>query len=95
VCFDLLGIDIFPVGENDDFLAASADEEVAAGIEVAEISGVQPAVAEHVGAGLGPVPISFHDDGAANGNLARGRRAFFDGFGIDDFGFDSGKGRSD
>ena len=46
VGFDLFGINVFAVGEDDEFLAASGDEQIAAGIEVAEVAGIKPAVLE-------------------------------------------------
>src|SRR5207244_5041757 len=54
---------------DDEVLRPAADEELAAG-EVAEIPGVQPAVAQRLGGGLGILEVALHhrrparDDGA-------------------------------
>ena len=95
VRLDLFGIDILSVGEHDDFLAPSSDKEIAAGIEITEIARVEPAVAQHFGRRLGPLPISLHHDRAANGNFAYGLGAIFGGFRIDDFAFNAGEWRPD
>ena len=92
---DLLGIDIFSIGEHDDFLAAPGNEKVAAGIEIAQIAGIEPSVAKHVGCGFRAIPISLHHDRAADGNLTRRLRAFFHRLRVHDFCFDTGKRPSD
>ena len=76
-------------------LRAPGDEQIAAGIEVAEIAGVEPSVAKHLGCGFRAIPISLHHDRAADRNLTRGRRAFFHRLRVHDFCFDSGKRPSD
>src|SRR6266852_9682498 len=70
VRLDLLGIHIFSISEDDDFLASPGDEKIAAGIEVAQITGIEPSVAKDLGRSLGAIPISLHDDRAADRNLA-------------------------
>ena len=72
---DLLGIDIFPIGEDDDFLAPPRDEEIAIGIEIAQITGVEPPLAQHLRRGFRTIPISLHYDRASNRNLTRWNRA--------------------
>ena len=74
---DLFGINILSIGEHDHFLAPPGDKEIAAGIEVAQIAGVEPAVAQHLSRGLGTIPISLHYDRAADRNLTGRWRAFF------------------
>ncbi len=91
MCLDLFGIHIFSVGEHDHFLAPSGNEEIAAGIEVAEVAGVEPALAQGFGRGLGPIPISLHHDRAADGNLTCWRRAILHRFRVHDLGFDARK----
>ena len=110
VRLDLLGVYIFSVGEDDDFLAPPGDKQIASGIEVAEIAGVEPAVAQRLGCGLGAIPISLHHECATDHDLTHGRRAFlgrlrvhdllsdglfFDNLVSDNSGFDPGKRRSD
>ena len=69
----------FPLAEDDEFFLASGDEEIAAGIEVAEVAGVQPAVLDRFGGCVGTIPIALHDDRAADHDFARGWTAFFRG----------------
>ena len=92
---DLLGINIFSIGEYDDFLAPPGDEKIAAGIEVAQIARVEPAVAKHLGRSLRAIPISLHDDRAADRNLARRLSALFHRFWVHDLGFDARERPSD
>lgn len=92
VCFDFFGINILPVAENDDFFLASGEEQIAVAIEISEIAGIKPAIAENCSGCIGTVPVTFHDDTAAQGDLTgagmivelriRRRR-------VDDPGFDS------
>ena len=46
VGLDLFGIDVFAGAEDDDVFGASADEVVAVGVGVGQVSGVEPAVAQ-------------------------------------------------
>ena len=71
VRLDFFRIDVLAVGENDEFLAPAGDEEIAAGIEVAEVAGVQPAVFDRFGGGVGTIPVALHDDGAADQDFAQ------------------------
>ena len=73
--FDLLRVDILAVGQDDEFLHASCDEEIAARIEMAEISGVQPSVVQGLGRCIQDIPIALHDNRAADRNFAAGRTA--------------------
>ena len=86
--FNLIRINILAVGEDDKFLAASGDEQVPAGIEVAEIAGMQPAIFNRVGGGVGPVPVAFHHDGAANQDFADRLARLFGGLRIENFRLD-------
>src|SRR5262249_43542258 len=70
VGFDLFGINIFAVTEDDDFFLAPGDEEISVSIEVAEIAGEEPAVFQGGGCSIRTVPVAFHHNGSAEGNLA-------------------------
>src|ERR1700731_1178523 len=99
--FDLLRVHIFSVGEHDDFLAPSGYEEIAAGIEVSEISGMEPAVAKYFRRRFRAIPVTLHHDRAANCNLTSGRRTVLqrlcvndlrlDDLRLDDLRLDAGK----
>ena len=53
-----------------------ADGDEAVGVHRADVAGVQPAVAQRLGGGLGPVPVAHHVVRAAQEDLARlARRA--------------------
>ena len=95
VRLDLFGIHIFSVGEHNHFLAPPGDEKIAAGIEIAEVAGVEPAVAKHLRRGLRAIPVSLHHDGAANRNFARWRRAVLHRFRVHNSCFDTGQRWSD
>ena len=43
---DVLGKDVEPLGRDDHFLLAAADEQLAVGVELADVAGVEPAVLE-------------------------------------------------
>src|SRR4051812_32325212 len=58
--------------EDDHFLLASGDEEVALGVEVAEVAGAQPSVFDDFSGSVGPVPITLHDNGPAQPDLSDG-----------------------
>jgi hypothetical protein len=94
VGLDLFGVDVFAGAEDDDILGASADEVVAVGVGVGEVSGVEPAVAKHRGGGLGTVVVALHDGGAAKCDFADEMAVLVE-FGIDQFGFEARQGRAD
>src|SRR5947207_15423607 len=73
---NLLGINILPVTEYNDFFLATSNEQVSLRIEIAEISREQPAIFQHGRGRLLPVPVALHHDGTVNRDLAAGR-AFF------------------
>jgi len=54
-----LGIDVLATAD-DHVLDPVDDPQVAVGVEDADITGVQPAVAERVGGRLGPVQVALH-----------------------------------
>ncbi len=92
---DLLGINILSIGEHDDFLASPGNEKIAAGIEIAQIAGIEPSVAKHVDCGFRAIPISLHHDRAVDCNLARRLRALFHRFRVHNLGFDARERPSD
>ena len=70
VSFDFFGIDILAVTEDDDFFLAPGEEQMAVRVEIAQIAGEKPSVAQHGGGRIGAVPISLHHDRAAQGDFA-------------------------
>ena len=54
---NLFRVDVLAGAEDDDFLLAAGDVEVAAAVQVAEVAGVQPAVAEYGGVDVGAVEV--------------------------------------
>ena len=95
VGLDLFGIDVLAVAEDDDVFLATGDKQIAAGVEIAEIAGMQPAIFEYGGGGVRPVPVALHHDRALDGNFADGGSAIFAGLGIDNLSFHAGQRRSD
>jgi hypothetical protein len=64
----------FLAAGDDDVLRASGEEEVAVGVAVAEIAGVEPAVFEHgIGRGGGSI-VARHHGRSADDDVARGAR---------------------
>ena len=59
-----------PDAEHDHFFLAPGDRDAAAVVDAAEIAGVEPAVLDHVGGGIGTVVIALHDDRPTNHDLA-------------------------
>ncbi len=70
VCFDLFGIDVFSVAEDDDFLLAPSKEEISFGVEVSEVAGEEPSIFHDSCSGVGPVPVTFHHERAAHREFA-------------------------
>src|SRR6266550_2992869 len=87
---NLLGINILPVTEYNDFFLATSNEQVSLRIEIAEIACEQPAIFQHGRGRLLPVPVALHHDGTVNRDLADGR-AFFLRLWFNDLRFDPGK----
>src|SRR5437879_12477769 len=69
---NLLGINILPVTEYNDFFLATSDEQVSLRIEIAEIACEQPAIFQHGSRRVLKVPVALHHDRAANRDRAHG-----------------------
>src|SRR5437879_12859816 len=87
---NLLGINILPVTEYNDFFLATSNEQVSLRIEIAEIACEQPAIFQHGRGRLLPVPVALHHDGTVNRDLADGW-AFFLRLLINDLRFNPGQ----
>ena len=73
-----VGDNLLACGQDDQLLFSAADEQVAVGIEFAQVAGVQPAVADDL-IGCGPiVPVTEHDVRAARQDFAVAGDANFD-----------------
>ena len=71
VVLDVGGREVLAAGRDDDVLLAAGDRQVAVVVELAEVAGVQPAVAvERLGGGLGVLPVAREDVRAAHQDLA-------------------------
>ncbi len=55
---------------QDEVLLAIDDEEVPVGVEVSDVTGVQPATAQRVRRLVGSVPVAGHDPRAAHADLS-------------------------
>src|SRR2546428_12855930 len=88
---NLLGINILPVTEYNDFFLATSNEQVSLRIEIAEIACGPPAIFQHGRGRLLPVPVALHHDGTVNRALADGW-AFFLRLWIHDLRFNPGLG---
>src|SRR5574337_798813 len=68
---DLLDLARVDVGApaDDHILLPIGDEEVAALVQVADVTGVKPAAAERLGGGLGLPPVPLHDQVAPDHDL--------------------------
>ena len=91
---NLFRVDVLAGAEDDDFLLAAGDVKAAAAVQVAEVAGVQPAVAEHGGVDVRAVEVPLHDDGAANGHFAVAGLVFGCAFRRQDFDFSARKCRT-
>ena len=67
---DLARIDVEATGD-DHVLLAINQMQIAVLVEPADVPGVQPTIAEHLGGFLRPLPISFHHKCPANADFAR------------------------
>ena len=65
VGFDFLGIDILAIAQNDHFFFSPGEEQVAVRVEVTEVAGEKPAVAQDCCGRVGTVPVTFHHDRAS------------------------------
>ena len=92
--FDFARPDLEAAG-LDEVLLAVDEEEVAVVVEVADVAGEDPAVAEHVGGLFGALPIAIHDLGGADDDLAGGvgRLVQQAGLQVDDAQVDIGQGQ--
>ncbi|GHF08262.1 hypothetical protein GCM10018772_36680 [Streptomyces fumanus] len=67
----LAGVDVLP-GADDEFLEPSGDGQVAGAVADREVAGVEPAVAQRLGGGVGLLVVAGHDVRAAHPHLALG-----------------------
>ncbi|AKZ55655.1 hypothetical protein SAM23877_2606 [Streptomyces ambofaciens ATCC 23877] len=71
LALDLGRRDVLAAGGLDQVLLAVGDAQVAVGRELADVAGVEPAVAlQHLGGLLGQLVVALHDAGAAQQDLA-------------------------
>jgi hypothetical protein len=56
---DLPGVDVV-AAPDDQVLLAVHDVEIALGVDPAHVAAVEPAVADRLGGGLGPLPVALH-----------------------------------
>ena len=71
VIFDLLGVDVLAVCEDDDVLLAARDDELSALVHRAVVAGGEPAVlGQDLRGRLGLLVIAEHDDVALHADLA-------------------------
>ena len=68
--FDLLGINILTGAEDNNLFLAAGDEQISVVVEISQVAGAEPAILKYCSRGLGPLVVAFHDDAAANGDLA-------------------------
>ena len=78
---DFPGPDLEAGGVNDIFFAVN-DVEVAAGVLIGEVAGVEPAAAEGGGGFVGLIPVAAHYLGAAQDEFADFARGEFPGSGV-------------
>ena len=57
---DLDAVDVLAAAD-DHVLLAVGDEEVAVGVDLADVAGVEPAVADRLGGRLGLAPVAGHE----------------------------------
>src|SRR6266404_8422478 len=95
VGLNLLGIYVLAVAQHDHVFLATGDKQIAARVEVAEITGMEPAILENSGGGIRSVPIALHHNGALDGNFTDSGSAILPGLWIDNLSFHTGQGRSD
>ena len=67
---DRRGRDVLAAGRDDEVLLAVGDRQVAVGVEVADVAGVEPPVAQRRRGFLGPVEVALHDVRPAREHLA-------------------------
>src|SRR5579872_7486103 len=66
---DLARVDVVAAAD-DQVLLAVHDVEVAVLVDPGQVAGVEPAVADRLGGGLGPLPVALHDVRPADDDLA-------------------------
>src|SRR4051812_15336277 len=66
---DLARIDVV-AADDDHVLLAVADVEIAVGVDLADVAGIEPAVAQRLGGLLRPVAIALHDLRPARADFA-------------------------
>jgi hypothetical protein len=68
------GATFLPLARHQDVFLAVGDRQEAVRVEDPDVAGVEPALAvDHLGRGVGIVPVSLHHDGAPDQDLAVGR----------------------
>ena len=68
--FDLLRVDVFARTQHDDFFAAAGDVKLTLRVEKTQVAGVQPAIHQGGGGGVGAIEVALHHDGAAEEHFA-------------------------
>ena len=68
--FDAAGVNLLAVGGNDQFLLAAGDVDVAVGVDLGDIAGVQPAVLQYRRGGVRILVISGEERGPLDQQFA-------------------------
>ena len=66
---DLLGVDIFTVGENDHILLAATDVKIAILVPAGQITGMEPTIHDHLGCFFRVFVVTLHNTGALHQDL--------------------------
>jgi hypothetical protein len=66
---DLPRVDVVAAAD-DQVLLPVHDVEVAAGVDPGQVTGVEPAVADRLGGGLGALPVALHHVREATGEVS-------------------------
>ena len=87
--FDLFGIDVLSVAQDDDFFLATGEKEVTLRVEISEVAGQEPSIAHDCGRCVGAVPVALHHHRAAHRDFANWRTAILLRLRIDDLTLDT------
>ncbi len=92
--FDLDAIDVLSPSD-DHVLGSIGDEQVPLGVEMPQVAGVKPPIADGLGGGIGPVPVTGHDDRPSQQHLALFLGSQVNPVGPGDRNVDDGHGQAD
>src|SRR5262249_42881462 len=91
VVFNFFGINVFARAGYNDLFLSPGDKQIAPRIQVPEVAGVEPTIADRLSRGIWAVVITLHHNAAPDNDLANRKRRTFRGLRVHNLDLDAVK----